>query len=157
MSNSCVYTTLAQHYTPFDYKPTFTICQNLLRRCTISNFAPSAIHGKFNKNGRILQLRQRRGKSELTYHPIKNLPTYWPAIQQPSYWLRSSRLVASWWWCKNCIASSDCTHSAPSLIHDHLATELSHYEVHRKPHKTVTDNSAIAVSLAHSTVRKGGI
>ena len=35
--------------------------------------------------------------------------------------------------------------------------EQSQYKLHRKPHKTVMDNSAIAVSLAHSTAKKGGI
>ena len=36
-------------------------------------------------------------------------------------------------------------------------TEVSHYELHRKLHKTVTDNSAIAVSFVYSTARKGGV
>ena len=79
----------------------------------ISNLhPPSAIHGKFNKNRRTLQLRRMRRRLELTpYHP-----TYWSAIHRPSDWLHSSGLVASWWWCKNCITFSDHTHSAPSLI-----------------------------------------
>ena len=34
--------------------------------------------------------------------------------------------------------------------------ELSHYKLHCKLHVMVTDNSAIAVSLARSTARKGG-
>ena len=53
-----------------------------------------------------------------TYLTVKDvtLPTYWPAIHWPSDWLRGSRLIASWWWCENCIVFSDRTHSAPSLI-----------------------------------------
>ena len=71
---------------------------------------PLAIHGKFNKNGRTRGLRQTRGRLDSPY-PLNRVLLHWP-----SDWLHSGRLVASWWWCKNCIALSDRTHSAPSLI-----------------------------------------
>ena len=106
---------------------------------------------------RPLQLWRMRGRLELTVPPyIWSLATYWPAIHRPSDWLRGGRLVASWWLCENCIAFSDCTHCVPSLI-ILCPAELSHYELHRKPYETVTNNSAVAVSLARSTARKGDI
>ena len=74
---------------------------------------PSVLHGKFNKNGRTLRLRRTRGRLELTVPPYIE-----------SSYLRGSRLVASRWWCKNCIAFSDCTHSASSLIHDPLPCRI---------------------------------
>ena len=73
----------------------------------ISNLHPS----------RPLWLRWTTGRLDLTVPPyIWSLATYWPAIHQPSDWLHGGRLVSSWWWCENCIAFSDRSHSAPSLI-----------------------------------------
>ena len=52
------YTVLTRHYAPFDYKPPLTICINLLQRYDCLQFTPPlAIHGNFNKNGRIMRLR----------------------------------------------------------------------------------------------------
>ena len=138
---------------PFNYKPPLTICINSQRRyiylqCT----PPSAIHGKFNKNRRILRLQQTREGLELTVPPCIE-SSY--LLARPRDWLRNGRLVASWWWCENYIAFSDHTHSAPFIIH--CPAELNQCRLHHKQHETVTDNSAIAVSLAHSTARKGSV
>ena len=83
-------TVLTRHYAPFDYKPSLTICMNLLRRYIYLQFTlPLAIHGKFN-NGRTLQLRRMRGRLELTVPPyIKS-----------SYLLASitpTKRLATWW------------------------------------------------------------
>ena len=76
-------------------------------------------------------------------------------ISPPFHWLRDGRLVASWWWYENCIAF--LTAHTLRLHYPVCPAELSHYELYRKPHETVTDNSAIAVSFARSAARKGGV
>ena len=121
---------------------------------------PSAIHGKFNKNRRTLRLQRTRGRLELTVPPHID-SSYLLASDTPTKRLVMQRQACSYLVeVRNydCIAFSDRTLCA--FIHSFMIgwpAELSHYELHRKPHKTVTDNSAIAVSLAHSAARKGGI
>ena len=109
------HTILTRHYAPFDYKPSLTICINLLRRYIYLQFThPSAIHGKFNKNGRTLQLWWMRGRLEITIPPwLESSYLLASNTPRPNDWLCSGRLVASWWWCENCIVFSDHTHSAP--------------------------------------------
>ena len=113
----------------------------------------SAIHGKFNKNERrILRLRQMR-RLELTVRPYIE-SSYLLASDTPMWRQAHSQLVVV----QNCMAQfSDRTHSVSSLINDLCPAELSHYELHCKPHERVTDNSTIAISLMHSKARKGGI
>ena len=106
----CTCTILTRHYDPFVYKPppppllfVWICCWGMF----ISNLCPP----------RPLRLRQMTGRLELTITPyIWSLATYWPAIHQPSDWLRGGKLVSSWSWCENCIAFSDRSHSAPSII-----------------------------------------
>ena len=110
----CYTTVLTRHYAPFDYKPLLTIVAEVylspiyvpLDHTYMENLI---IH---NKNGRTLRLRRLRGRLELTVPPYIESR---PAIHRQSDWLRGGRLVASWWWCENCIAFSDRTHAAPSL------------------------------------------
>ena len=55
-------TVLTRHYTPFDYKPPPYYLQQFVVEVYLSQIyvPPSAIHGKFNKNGRTLRLRWMR-------------------------------------------------------------------------------------------------
>ena len=99
---NCSYRT---HYT-FDYKLPLTICTNLLRRYIYLQFTPASAS----------VTRQMRGSTTVPPY-IWSLATCWPVIHRPSDLLCGGRLVPSWWWCdENCIAFSDRTHSAPSLI-----------------------------------------
>ena len=117
------HTVLIRHYFPFDYKPSLTICINLLQRYQF--MPPSAIHGKFNKNGRTLRLQRTRGRLEHIAPPyIESSYLYWPAIHRPSDWLHSGRLIASWWWCENCIVFSDCTHSVPNYYYSIISPPI---------------------------------
>ena len=93
---------------PLFISPPFHFARICCGGIFISNLHPPlAIHGEFSKNGRTLELRQTRGRLELTVPPYIESSYLWPAIHRPSGWIRGSRLVASWWWCENCIVFSD--------------------------------------------------
>ena len=95
-------------FTPPSFiRPPLTICMNLLRRYIYLHFTPASASATPTNNRKV----------ELTVpHYIWSLATYWPAIHRPSDWLHGGRLIASWWWCKNCIVFSDRSHSVPTLI-----------------------------------------
>ena len=60
-------TILTRYYAPF---APYYLYKNLLWRYVYPQFMlPSAIHGKFDKNGRTLRLRQTRGRLELAIPP----------------------------------------------------------------------------------------
>ena len=105
----CATTVLTRHYAPFVYKPPLTICMNLLRRYIYLQFTPPSASATPTNERKVRTHRT-------TYMYIWNLTTNWPAKHRPSDWLRGSRLVASWWWCENCIVFSGHSHSSPSLI-----------------------------------------
>ena len=146
-------TVLTRHYSPFYYKPPLTICNDLLQRYIYLQFMPSsAIHGKFNERGRTLRLWQTRGRLELTV----------PPYIQSSYLLASNtpnKRLATWWQARSYIAgakTASCLHTLQ--LHWFMIlypAELSHFELHHKPYKTVMNNSTIAVSLVRFTARKG--
>ena len=153
------YTILTWYYAPFDNMPPFTICINLVRRYICPQFMPpSAIHGKFTNNRRTLWLRWTIGRLELTVptcigssylHAVlaSDTPTKWFAKQWQAVVVRKLHCV---FW----------PHTLYAFVDNLMIlcpAELSHYELHRKSHEMVTDNSAIAVSLARSTAGKGSV
>ena len=121
----------------------------------ISNVHPPQPY--INKNRRTLQLSRTRGRLELTIPPYIE-SRYLLANDALTKRLASKRQVHSW-----CESASHflTTHTLLCASIDNFMiffpAKLSHYELHSKPHETVTDHSAIAVSLACSTAGKGGV
>ena len=139
---------------PSIISPTFQFAKVCCGGIFISSLCPPwpymenlTIH---NKNGRTLWLRRTRGRLELT---VPGLATYWQVIHRPSVCLRGGRLIASWWWCENCIAFSDRTHSAFHRFMIFCPAELSHYEFHCKPRETVMGAIAVSPRVLHSSER----
>ena len=103
------HTVLTRHYAPFVYKLSVTICMNLLLRYIfISNLHPPLASATLANDRKV------RTHRNTLY--MKSSYLYRPAIHRPSDWLRGGRLVSSCWWCQNCIAFSDRSHSVSSLI-----------------------------------------
>ena len=100
-------TVLTRHYAPFVYKPSLTICMNLLLMYIYLQYTPPLASAT--------PTNERKIRTHHTTLYMKSI--YLIASDTPTKWLASGgRLIASWWWCKNCIVFSDHSHSAPSLI-----------------------------------------
>ena len=98
------FTVLTRYYAPFVYKPPLTNCMNLLLRYIYLQFMPPLASAT--------PTNERKVRTHCTILYMKS--SYLLASDIPtSDWLRGGRLVSSWWWC---IAFSDRSHSAPSLI-----------------------------------------
>ena len=111
--NNLAFTILTQHYAPFIYKPPYYLHKFAVEVYLSPIYAPIGHTWKIYKNNWILWLRRMRVRLELTIQPCIE-SSYLLASDTPTKWLATQR-QAHGGACENCIAFSDCTHSAPSL------------------------------------------
>ena len=135
-----------RHYAPFDHNPPLLFAKICCGGICISNLCSSWPYMEnLQEERKTLWLWRTRGRLELTIPPYIESSNLL-ASDTPTKWL------AARWHCVFWVH----TYTLCAFI-DLCPAELSHYELHRKPHETVTHNFAIAVSLACSTARKGGL
>ena len=140
---------------PWLFTPPLTFCINLLWMFIHLQFTPpSPIHDKNGRTEELCNSDEREEGWNSPYHPIYSLATYWPAIHRLSNCLCGCRLVSQLVVVRK-LHRVFWLHTLCAFIDNFIIlcpAELSHYELHHKLHE-----SAIAVSLAHPTARKGGV